>query len=106
MKEEQIKEYVGNLLQMNPVDDKILVEVDNAIKLLTVYRYGLEQKEFPIDVLLGSAKIERDVPGEYRTTVCQMGIIKSGQAGRDITGYLVQSENILKRFRKYFILPN
>lgn len=103
MKDENIKDYIGALLNNPEVDEKTLGEVKNAKLLLTAYRLGLEGKPFDVSLLRAKLVLEEDIPAPYRQCVAQMAILLSDEKEPRAIECLFNSvDRLLRDFRNHF----
>ena len=111
MKKEEIKTYIGHLLNSPDIRAEES-EIPNSILLLAVYMAGLEKKPFPLDKIGNEQglKVEDEIPAEYHTLVAQLAIKKSRIEERmnepRVREYLVRNmSKLLEDFRNYFLAP-
>lgn len=105
MKQIDLPNYIGALLQTPEVDEKILKEVTNTKLLLTAYRLGLEGKLLHADFFLQDLDLEKDIPAPFHTAVAQLAIIKSKKGEPRAVEYLMMNtEKLLEEFRNYFLV--
>ena len=111
MKKEEIKTYIGQLLNTSEIRAEES-EIPNAILLLAIYMAGLEKKPFPLDKIGNehALKVEDEIPAEYHILVAQLAIKKSRIEERTnkprVSGYLMRNmAELLEDFRNYFLTP-
>ena len=104
MKQVDLENYIGQLLNIPEVDEGILAEVPNAKLLLTAYRLGLEGKPLHTDLFMRELELEKDIPAPFHTAVAQIAILKSKKGEPRAVEYLrMNVESLLKEFRNYFL---
>ena len=109
MKHQNIKNYIGELLNTSETN-KEEMEVPNAILLLVVYMAGLERKSFPLEKIgiEDALDIEKELPAQFHTLVCQLSIKKSKIEQRTgdykVADFLNRNmRDLLEDFINYFI---
>jgi hypothetical protein len=98
MDKEEIKQYIGYLLNEPKPDQKIIDEILEISIILIAYMTGLQNKKFPVDILLREIDIEKEIPVQFHTLVAQGAILKSKKGNEYI---LKNSDKLLEELRKY-----
>ena len=104
MKKKDFENYIGSLLNEVDFDKRIMSELLNIQLLLSVYRLGLQHRDFPVEILLSESLEPENTPEEFHTLLAQMAIIKVKNANPNVMQYLIKNtNNLLERFKNYFI---